>query len=169
MRTRFLEKLAVAVLLAASLSQPASVRAETEDFLPFDRSEELAPGFNACMKQAEPLYKPDVTPSEYLDAVLKCYLAAYKYWNDIFETEYENVVNDYCLLPRFRSAFEKYLSEYCNLVGGDGGFGLDFVCTRLYAEEKKRVVKMLRNHGRFEKPEEKPVKENKINSFSSQN
>ncbi len=182
MRTRFLGKLAIAVLLAACLSLPSSARAEF-DPMPFDKSEELAPGFNACMKHAETLPRPDNVNDPnygvYYSAVTKCYVAAHKYWNDIFETEYENIVNDkekmnmesagYCLLPRFRSAFEKYLSECCNVVGGDGGFGLDPFCTRLYAEEKKRVVKMLRNHGIFEKPVENPLQETIMNAISRQN
>ncbi len=182
MRARFLGKLAVAVLLAASLSLPSSAKAESDN-MPFDKSEELAPGFNACMKHAETLSRPDSngvqTSNDYYEAMVNCYVAAHKYWNDIFETEYENIVNDkekmemesvgYCLLPRFRSAFEKYLSESCNVVGGDGGFGLDLCCTRLHAEETKRVVKMLRNYGIFEKPEENPLNETIMNSITRRN
>ncbi len=182
MRARFLGKLAVAILIATCLSLPTSARAE-DDTMPFDKSEELAPGFNACMKQAKTLSKPDSngvqTSNDYYHAMCNCYVVAHKYWNDIFETEYENIVNDkekmdmpcagYCLLPRFRSAFEKYLSECCNVMGGDGGFGGDLFCTRLYAEEKKRVVKMLRNHGIFEKPEENPLQETIMNTITRQN
>ena len=179
MRARILGKIAVAVLLAASMSLPSSAKAESDN-MPFDKSEELAPGFNACMKHAETLSRPDSngvqTSNDYYEAMVNCYVAAHKYWNDIFETEYNNIVNDkekmdmplarYCLLPRFRPAFEKYLSEACDLQGGDGGFGGDLVCTRLYAEEKKRVVKMLRNHGIFEKPVENPLQETIMNSIT---
>lgn len=168
-----------AVLLAACLFLPSHAAAEFNP-LPFDKSEELAPGFNACMKQAKSLSRPDghggQTTYMYYDAAVKCYMEAYNYWNDIFETEYNNIVNDkekmdmpcapYCLLPRFQRALKKYLEETSNLVGGDGGLGADLYSTRAYAEETKRVVKMLRFYGIFEKPETNALQESIMNSIT---
>ncbi len=81
----FLRRLAVACFIVASLFLTT-----------FAAAEELAPGFDACMKQAKATGGNDSGNSGYEQSMpaVNCYEAAEKYWKTIFETEYRRIIPD---------------------------------------------------------------------------
>ena len=105
MRARFLGKLAVAVLLVASLSLPEFVSAE-----------ELAPGLNACLQKN-------------IGCESTCYYFAEVYWIEILQENYKEAKHRAVQkkgssqdLLRFRWAFDQYLSASSHVFEGNNGY-----------------------------------------------
>lgn len=122
MRARILGKLAVTVLFAASLSLPAYVSAE-----------ELAPGFDACMRKAN-------DASDVRWARRDCYDAAKRYWNDILQNNYkeakQRAVQQGCdpeHLLKFRWAFDQYIRA---------GMPYSEEC-EFFVEETKKMARLM--------------------------
>ena len=138
---------------------------------PREEKEELAPGFDACMKQAKAKAGKNGDDSGYEKTrpALQCYEAAYSYWDDILLSEYKRKVPDEqaCMdlifsgkpvkdegvfLYMFYANWQRYQQAVCNLVAGDGGgYGKDPVYMRYTTQETKRVVRMLQQYGIFRK------------------
>ena len=135
MRARFLGKIAVAVLLAASLSLPEFVSAE-----------ELAPGFDACMKKAKASDSRDV-----VWAKDKCFYAAKDYWNKILQKNYNEAKHRAeekgygkselgyrtSSLLQFRWAFDKYLDACSGEFIGYDRYDIFII------EETKRMAQLM--------------------------
>ncbi len=133
--------------------------------------EELAPGFDACMKQVKAKAGKSSDDFSYEGSMpaLQCYEAAYTYWDDLLRTEYKRKVpneHDYIaligsdklvkdegyFLYMFYTHWQRYQEAVCNLVAGDGGgYGKDPVYMRYTTEEKKRIVRRLQEYGIFKK------------------
>ena len=130
MRARFLGKIAVAVLLVASLSLPEFVSAE-----------ELAPGFDACMRKA----RDDWEHSQ-------CYRAAEDYWKDILKKNYKEAkhraeekgygkseLGGYrtSSLLQVRWAFDKFLDACRDSFSGSDRYKIFII------EETKRMAQIM--------------------------
>lgn len=160
-------KLIATCLFAASLFFPSFAIAEQQQ-------EELAPGFDACMKRAKTIAKDDKNSLEYV----KCYHEAGDYWQNIFETEYKTVVSqegdifegEYVgiTLQEIRLAWEQYF-YICGLRICHEAGDIDPRYQLFRAEEYKKLVQMLREYGIFEKPLENPLQETIMNAITRQN
>ena len=174
--TFFLCKLVAAGLFVACLSFPSAAIAEQQD--------ELAPGFNACIKRLEAGSAGEDT-FEYRQARLKCYEDAADYWQIIFETEYKKETRngDYYsgdfdeefdvgpgpqtyLLQQFRLAWEQYFWTACSLVYPIDAPQMSCTWQSFRANEYKKMVQMLREYGIFKQPE-KTAPDGQTKSFSN--
>lgn len=158
MAVRFFScKPAAAVLFAASLFAASLC-------LPsFSIAEELAPGFDACMKQAKAEAGGSGDGYERSMPALKCYEAAGKYWSTIFETEYRKIIPDDNAydadkataleygMAEFRYEWKSYLDAGCALVSKSDEYRQNPVSARFCAEETKVMVTRFQEYGVFKK------------------
>ncbi len=147
---------AAAVVLAASLFAASFCP-------PFAIAEELAPGFEACMKQAKAEAGGQDDGYEKSRPALKCYEAAGKYWTTIFETEYRKIIPDDNAydadkataleygMAEFRSEWDDYLNAGCELVSNGDKSRQNPVSARFRAEETKVMVTRFQEYGIFKK------------------
>ena len=150
----FLRRLVAAWLIAAGLSLTT-----------FAAAEELAPGFDACMKQAKEAGGNGSGNSGYerSEPVAKCYEDAEKYWKTIFETEYRRIIPDDKAynadkataleygMAEFRPEWKSYLDAGCALVSHGDESRLNPVSARFRAEETKVMVTRFQDYGVFRK------------------
>ncbi len=159
-------------LFAVSLFLPSFANAEQQ--------EELAPGFNACIKRTEANANSD--DSESRQTYLQCYRDAGDYWKNIFETEYKKETDggDYYSgdfagddsigpgryeLQMLRLAWEQYFDAFGALLSHEAA-NLDPRYLTFRAEEYKKIVQALRGYGVFSKPE-KTAQDGLTQSFSN--
>lgn len=158
-------RLIAACLFAAALSLPSSALAEQQD--------ELAPGFNACLKRAEENVA-DKDSYEYRSAQLKCYQDAGEYWQNMFISEYKKATRngDYYSgdfsdeedpcdgpgpkydLQQFRLAWEQYFWAAAKLVYNGDAPAMTWIFQEFRANEYKKLVHMMRELGIFKQPGE---------------
>lgn len=157
-------RLIAACLFAAALSLPSSALAEQQD--------ELAPGFNACLKRAEGIAEGEDS-YEYSSAQLKCYQDAGEYWQNMFISEYKKATRngDYYsgdfsdeedsfeygpkyYLQQFRLAWEQYFWAAAPLVYSGDAPTMTCIFQEFRANEYKKLVHMMRELGIFKQPGE---------------
>lgn len=152
-------KLIVACLFIASLFFPSFANAEQQQ-------EELAPGFNACIKRTEA--NADSDDFQKRDTYLQCYRDAGDYWKNIFETEYkketgnrdtysgdfdgDGVWGGRYELQMIRLAWEQYFEALGDILCHEAA-DQDPQYLIFRAEEYKKIVQALRGYGVFKRPE----------------